>query len=104
MVFDWDENKEKLNIKNHDGINFDEASEAIQTDFALEEFDDAHSTAVEKRFKCIDESGNKILYVVYTVRNADTENEIYRIISARLAEPDEKEIYEREKFNSGYFR
>ena len=31
------------------------------------------------------------------------EDEIYRIISARIAEPEEKEIYEREKYNSGYF-
>ena len=32
MIFDWDENKEKLNIENHDGIDFDEASEAINQD------------------------------------------------------------------------
>ena len=48
-------------------------------------------------------AANKILYVVYTVRNEAGDDEIYRIISARLAEPDEKEIYEREKYNSGYF-
>ena len=103
MIFDWDENKEKLNIKNHDGIDFDEASQAIQDYFALEEYDDVHSTADEKRYKRIGESGNKILYVVYTVRNEATDDEIYRIISARLADSEEKEIYEREKFNSGYF-
>ncbi|MGI9055390.1 MAG: BrnT family toxin [Pyrinomonadaceae bacterium] len=103
MIFDWDENKEKLNVKNHDSIDFNEASQAIQDDFALEEFDDVQSNADEKRYKCIGESGNKVLYVVYTVRNEATDEEIYRIISARLAEPDEKEIYEREKFNSGYF-
>ena len=99
MIFDWDETKEKLNIKNHDGIHFDEASEAIQDYFALEEFDKAHSTAEEKRYACIGEGRNRILYVIFTIRG----KEIYRIISARLAEPDEREIYEREKFNSGYF-
>ena len=103
MIFDWDENKERLNIKNHDGIDFDEASRAIQDEFVLEEYDDAHSTADEKRYKSIGESENKILYVVYAVRNETDGDEIYRIISARLAEPEEKEIYEREKFNSGYF-
>lgn len=103
MIFDWDENKEKLNIKNHDGINFDEASRAVQDEFALEEYDDKHSTADEKRYACIGEVENKILYVVYTIRNENTNDEIYRIITARLAEPDEKESYEREKFNSGYF-
>ena len=99
IIFDWDENKERLNIKNHDGIDFDEASNAIQDYFALEEFDDAHSTADEKRYACIGEGRNRILYVIFTIRD----EEIYRIISARLAEPDEREIYEREKFNSGYF-
>jgi len=103
MIFDWDENKEKSNVKNHDGINFDEASQAIRDGFALEEYDDAHSTADEKRYVCIGETKRKILYVVYAVRGENIENEIYRIISARLAEPEEKEIYEREKFNSGYF-
>ncbi len=103
MIFDWDENKEKSNIKNHNGVNFSEASRAIQDDFALEEYDDIHSTADEKRYSCIGGSENKVLYVIYTVRKEESENEIYRIISARLAEPEEKEIYEREKFNSGYF-
>ncbi len=99
MIFDWDENKEKLNIKNHDGIDFDEVSRAVQDYFALEEFDDVHSTADEKRYKCIGEGENRILYVVYTIGDI----EICRIISARLAEPQERESYEREKFNSGYF-
>ena len=54
--FDWDEKKEKLNVKNHDGIDFDEASRSVQDDFALEEYDDVHSTADEKRYKCIGES------------------------------------------------
>ena len=103
MIFDWDENKERTNIKNHDGITFEEASSAIQDDFVLEEYDDAHSTADEKRYSCIGEVKNKVLYVVYTVRGENTEDEIYRIISARLAEPEEREKYEQEKFNSGYF-
>ncbi len=36
MIFDWNENKEKLNIKNHDGIDFNEASEAFYDDNAFE--------------------------------------------------------------------
>ena len=103
MIFDWDENKEKLNIRNHDGIDFEEAGIAIQDDFGLEEYDEAHSTIGEKRYFCIGQAGRKFLYVVYAVRGENTENEIYRIISARLAEPEEREIYERAKFNSGYF-
>ena len=104
MIFDWDEKKERANIKNHDGIDFEEASRAIQDDFALEEYDDKHSTAVEKRYACIGTVESKILYVVYTMRNENTDDEICRIITARLAEPKEIESYEREKFKSGYFR
>ncbi len=103
MIFDWDESKERANIKNHDGITFEEASSAIQDDFVLEEYDDAHSTTDEKRFARVGEAGRKTLYVVYAVRGENTENEIYRIVSARLAEPEERETYERAKFNSGYF-
>ncbi len=103
MIFDWDENKERANFKSHDGIDFEEASRAIQDYFALEEYDDQHSTAVEKRYSCIGEGENRVLYAIYTIQNEEFFGEICRIISARLAEPDEKEIYEREKFNSGYF-
>ena len=102
MVFDWDENKEQANIKKHDGVDFIDASLAVQDDFALEEYDQAHSTAEEKRFACIGSTGSQVLYVVYTVHNDGKENEVYRIITARLAESEERESYEREKFNSGY--
>lgn len=103
MIFDWDENKEKLNIKNHDGITFEEAGLAVQDEFAFEEFDSAHSTIYEKRYACVGEAKNKLLYVVYAIENENTENEIFRIISARLAEPEEKDGYEQQKYNSGFF-
>lgn len=103
MIFDWDENKNVENIKNHDGISFEEAQEVFFDEFRFEEFDKKHSTANEKRFTVIGLSFNGILFVVYTVRNQDSENEIYRIISARFAEPEEKILYEQEKYRSGYF-
>lgn len=39
MQFQWDENKAKQNIKNHDGINFDDAVEVFFDEFALDEYD-----------------------------------------------------------------
>ena len=39
MVFEWDENKENINIRSHDGIDFIDASIAILDEYALEEFD-----------------------------------------------------------------
>ena len=68
MIFDWDENKEKSNIKNHDGVNFNEASRAIHDDFALEEYDDAHSTADEKRYIVSAKAKTKFCISFYTVR------------------------------------
>ena len=68
MIFEWDENKKRLNVKNHDGIDFSDASLAIRDSFALEEYDDAHSTDDEKRYSCIGADANRILYVIYTVR------------------------------------
>ncbi len=49
MIFDWDENKERANIKKHDGIDFDEASEVFFDNDAFDEFDEEHSTAEETR-------------------------------------------------------
>lgn len=103
MRFDWDENKANANIKNHDGVTFEEAAEIFFDEFVLEEFDEKHSAKDEKRFYCIGQTKEKILYVVFTVRDENTKDEVYRIISARFAEREEVEIYEQEKFKSGYF-
>jgi uncharacterized DUF497 family protein len=48
MIFDWDENKEKLNIQNHNGIDFNEASEIFFDTNIWEGFDAEHSTLEEK--------------------------------------------------------
>ncbi len=66
MIFDWDENKERLNIKNHDGIAFGEVNSAIQDNFVLKEYDDAYSTVVEKRYLRIDErSFNRVVINIF---------------------------------------
>lgn len=99
MIFDWDENKEKLNIKNHDGIDFDEASEVFYDDNAFEFLDKAHSTADEKRFVCVGNSSKRLLRVSYTIRYDETGNEIIRIISARKGrKPEEDLYYEQRKY------
>jgi len=42
MIFDWDPNKNKSNIKKH-GVNFEEAETVFQDEMAHELFDDEHS-------------------------------------------------------------
>jgi uncharacterized DUF497 family protein len=78
MIFDWDENKERLNIKNHDSINFEEASEVFFDENAFEELDKEHSTAMETRYICIGNSSKRLLRVSFTIRFDENDNEIIR--------------------------
>lgn len=82
MVFEWDDYKAKLNIKNH-GVSFEEASEAFFDPNAIFNYDSEHS-GKEPRFFLIGFSSRRLLFVVYAERNAT--EEIIRIISARKAE------------------
>ena len=84
--FEWDENKEKINIQKH-GIDFVTASHVFLDDNRLEYYDELNSTADEERYITIGYAGG-VLTVVYTER-ADA----LRIISARIATGKEKEIY-----------
>ena len=93
MIFDWDENKEKLNIKNHDGINFVEASEAFYDNNCFEFLDVKHSTVEEKRFVCVGNSGKRLLRVSYTIQLDENGDEIIRIISARKGKKPEENLY-----------
>lgn len=64
--------------------------------FALERFDDAHSTVDEQRFIRLGLANDKVLFVVYTMRGKDTE--VYRIISARFADKVEEKTYWEERY------
>jgi uncharacterized protein len=96
MEFEWDDNKAELNIRNHDGISFEDAKEVFADSYALDIYDDSHSVVDEKRFHILGLSVKSILLVVYTIR---FEN-IYRIISARKASNSEDKAYweERNKY------
>ena len=89
IKFEWDINKEKLNIKNH-GIGFEVAVDVLQDEFGLEDFDDSHSDFTEYRYSRIGLSRQGVLLVIYTLRKTE---EIYRIISARKAEISEEILY-----------
>ena len=91
MIFEWDISKSEENLKKH-GINFTQDEFAFEDFYAIEEFDDEHSTAEESRYKMLAMAGEKILVVVYTMRGDN-----YRIISAREAENYERELYERQR-------
>jgi uncharacterized DUF497 family protein len=88
MKFDWDPNKAVLNEQWHQ-VSFDEACVAFDDDHAVVLVDDAHSQR-EQRFNLIGAAGERLLFVVYTERKKGT---VIRLISAREAEAEEREIY-----------
>ena len=91
MIFEWNIAKSEENLKKH-GVSFTEAELAFEDFYAIEEFDNEHSTAEESRYKMLALASAKILVVVYTMRE-----ENFRIISAREAEKYERELYERQR-------
>jgi len=88
MTFEWDENKDSLNQKKHDGISFEYAARVFLDSKRIEALDENHSDEAEERYNVIG-CVERILFVVYTERG---ENNI-RIISARRATAKEEKLY-----------
>lgn len=84
-LFEWDEEKEKINIRKH-GISFTTAAKVFDDANRIEYFDAAHSDE-EERYIVLG-LVRKVLFVVCTDRNDAT-----RIISARKATPNERRAY-----------
>lgn len=89
MTFEWDDNKEQINIKKH-GMDFETASRVFDDENRLEIYDDLHSDYEDRYITIgmIDEI-TCIAMVVYTERGTD----VIRIISARKATPKERRKY-----------
>ena len=85
MKFEWDEKKNARNKKIH-GISFETASLVFSDSSRIEIYDVEHSLD-EDRYIAIGKVG-KILFVVFTERG-----ESIRLISARLADGEERRIY-----------
>jgi uncharacterized protein len=90
MRFEWDENKDRLNLSKHD-VRFETATLV---------FDDPHAITVDEfsdeelRWITVGAIGpGAILFVVHTGFEKDGED-VIRIISARAAEPRERKAYE----------
>jgi uncharacterized protein len=90
MFFEWDDNKNKENIKKH-GINFDEAA-LVFTDPNREIIIDNRKNYLELREIVIGKStiGSNILLLTVVMTEKP---ESFRIISARLANKKETKLY-----------
>lgn len=88
LLFEWDSNKAKKNIKVHN-VSFEEASTSFKDILSLTIYDPLHSKK-EDRFVLLGNSyKNHLLVVVFTERQ-----DRIRIISARKATKTERVQYE----------
>ncbi|MBI5192804.1 MAG: BrnT family toxin [Nitrospirae bacterium] len=93
MRFEWDEHKNKENIKRH-GISFGEAKEVFDDPF--------HISLLDKRFDYFEErwitigatKDGKIIVIGHLYYMTEDGIEIIRIITARKAAKKEREQYE----------
>jgi uncharacterized DUF497 family protein len=94
MLFEWDPEKNKLNIKKH-GVSFEQAVLVFTDRNALSIYDDEHSENEERwiTIGCI--PAEKVLVVIHTDRMYIDHKDVIRIISARKATDTEKEDYYR---------
>jgi len=87
--FEWNPAKAAANIKKH-GVSFEEAQSVFYDEFAIQFFDDDHST-VEERFLLLGMStGSRLLLVAHCER---ADGHVIRIISARKATKRESAFY-----------
>lgn len=101
MLFEYDDEKNDINIEKH-GISFEDAARVFFDDDRIEMFDDDNEEH-EERFDTIGNIGHytgnleDVVFVVYTERYTENENgvsvDITRIISARMASNFEKGVY-----------
>jgi uncharacterized DUF497 family protein len=93
LVFEWDQRKEKSNIKKYH-LSFEDARTAFYDENAIQFYDPDHSDE-EERFILLGLSfKSQILVVCHCFRESET---VIRIISARKADRDEELAYWMER-------
>ena len=88
--FEWDASKATANLRKH-RVSFEEAKSVFYDEFAVQFFDDEHSSD-EDRFLLLGlSSGTRLLIVCHCERH---DGEVIRIISARKATQRESSFYQ----------
>lgn len=89
LKFEWDEKKNRANIKKHN-VSFEEAQSTFKDEHALQFFDPDHSES-EDRFILLGISSTlRVVVVCHCFREDDF---VIRIISARKADQTEERDY-----------
>ena len=90
IKFEWDLPKATANLKKHQ-VSFDEAKSVFYDEFAVQFFDEEHSSN-EERFLMLGISSNaRLLLICHCERE---HGEVIRIISARKATKRESAFYQ----------
>ncbi len=89
IKFDWDPAKAASNVRKH-GVSFEDAQSVFYDEFAVQFYDEPHSSD-EQRFLMLGmSSGAQLLLVCHCERDGGG---VVRIISARKATKQESSFY-----------
>lgn len=86
--FEWYSEKNELNSKNH-GFSFEQILDVFSDPYFYEVYDSAHSTEDQDRY-----FGLGCTNGIFVIATTYTDGDRIHLISARLASPKEKEIYD----------
>jgi uncharacterized DUF497 family protein len=93
MKFEWNETKNRLNQEKH-GISFEEAKEVFDDALQISKLDHRFNY-FEERWITLGATQKEKLLVVANLYFSEEGEEIIRIISARRATNNERNIYEK---------
>ncbi|MBS0469115.1 MAG: BrnT family toxin [Proteobacteria bacterium] len=89
MRFEWDPSKASTNLRKHQ-VSFEEAKTVFYDDFAVQFFDEEHSSDEERFIMLGMSSGARLPVVCHCERG---NGDVIRIISARKATRGEASFY-----------
>ena len=89
IKFDWDPAKAASNLRKH-GVSFEEAQSVFYDEFAIQFYDEPHSSDEERFLMLGMSSGAHLLLVCHCERDGGG---VIRIISARKATKQESSFY-----------
>ena len=89
VTFDWDPAKAASNFRKH-GISFEEAKSVFYDEYAVQFYDEPHSSHEERFLLLGMSSGAQLLLVCHCERDS---GDVIRIISARKATKHESSFY-----------
>jgi len=93
MKFEWNETKNRLNQEKH-GISFEEAKEVFDDALQISKLDHRFNY-FEERWITLGATTKEKVLVVANLYFSEEGEEIIRIISARRANNNERNIYEK---------